>query len=138
MKQLTALFIMASVVTFLLAGYYFIEGWRFSYSSVQTKGEIIGFVVKPSQNNVTRAEMLNYPVIHFETQTKEPFTFTSQWGFNPHKYKVGDKVYILYHPHNPNHVYMGNYLLIWMRFVLVLLAAVFFLLLASVTSKKRQ
>lgn len=134
MKQLTFFLILASVATFLLAGYFFIEGWRFTRDSIQTEGKIIAFVSKPSQNNINRAEILHYPVINFKTKTGDAVTVNGQVGFYLHKYKIGDMVPVLYHPHDPRHAIVGNQFAIWLRFALVVIAAIFFMVLACVTS----
>lgn len=135
MKYLTYLLILASVATFLLAGYYFVESWRLTLHSVHTKGQISNFISQPSQNtNLHPNEVINYPVISFQTPQGATFTFTSKSSFYPHNYQIGDKIDVLYHPHDPRHAAMGNYISIWLRFVLVLLAAWLFAVLACISS----
>ncbi|KTC76883.1 DUF3592 domain-containing protein [Legionella brunensis] len=134
MKQLTFFLILASVVTLLLSGYYFVEGWRFTHNSIQTDGKIISFVTKTSQNNVNRAETLHYPLIRFQTKEGQSITFTGQFGFYLHKYEVGDSIPVLYHPHAPNHAIVGKFIAIWLRFIIVFIAALLFIALACLTS----
>ncbi|ASQ44843.1 DUF3592 domain-containing protein [Legionella clemsonensis] len=138
MRSLTALLILASVATFLLAGYYLIEAWRITHNTVATRGEVISFVVKPSQNNVARATMLRYPIVRFKNKTGDTITATAHLGYYLHQYKVGEHVPVLYHVHNSNHVAIGNPIAIWIRFVLVFIAALFFTVLACVTAMTRN
>ncbi len=134
MKPLSYLLMLASAITFLLAGYYLIESWRLTLKSVQVQGEIISFVVKPSQNNIYRAEMLSYPVVRFETVEGKTVVFTSQFGFHPpYHYQPGDQVDVLYHPHNLEHATLGNFLISWLRFGVISIAAVFLTLLAYIS-----
>ncbi|KTD07495.1 hypothetical protein A8135_02520 [Legionella jamestowniensis] len=138
MRSLTALLILASVATFLLAGYYFIEAWRITYNTVATKGQVVSFEVKPSQNNVARAEMLHYPVVRFKDKTGDTITAPARLGYYLHHYNIGDKVPVLYHSHDPKHVAIGNHIAIWMRFFLVFMAALFFTVIACITSLNRK
>ncbi|WED43138.1 DUF3592 domain-containing protein [Legionella cardiaca] len=138
MKQLTFFLVLATVATFLLAGYYLIEGWRFTHNSIQTDGKIVNFIIKPSQNNVNRAAMLHYPVVNFKTKTGKNVTATSQIGFYLHKYEMGDVVPLLYHEHDTNHVVIGKFIALWMRFAIVLIAALIFMILACITSLSRK
>ncbi|CEK11996.1 DUF3592 domain-containing protein [Legionella hackeliae] len=138
MKSLTALLILASVATFLLAGFYFVEAWRFTHNTISTKGQVVSFQSRPSQNNVARAETLQYPVIRFKTKTGDTITTTANLGFYLHQYRVGDSIPVLYHKHDPKHVTVGNNIAIWMRFCFVFIAALLFGVLACVTAIKRK
>ncbi|KTD18116.1 DUF3592 domain-containing protein [Legionella jordanis] len=131
MKQFASLLILASAASFLLAGYYFIEAWHITHHSVQTTGTIVGFVAKTSQNNLSRAQVLHYPVIRFSTQKGQIIEFQSQLGFYPSAPHLNESITVIYHPDHPKHNYANSYFILWLRFSLVLLAAFFFALLAT-------
>ena len=137
MKPLMVILILASAITFLLSGFYFIESWRFTLYSEQTKGKIISFVSQPSLNSIRHAKILSYPVISFQTKEGQKVSFTSKTGFYPRSHHIGDTIDILYHPHNLQHTTIGYYPTIWLKFFATFFAGIVLAVLAYISHKEQ-
>lgn len=136
MKRLTGVLIVLATAIFLLSGYYFIEAWRFTTNSVQTQGEIISFISKPSHANLHKAKLRNYPVVQFKTQQDQVISFTGQHGYSSRGFNIGDRVDVIYHPHNPQHASLGNSTACWWRFIFIFFAALILTILACINHSR--
>jgi Protein of unknown function (DUF3592) len=89
-----------------LGVFYFIKTTEFKKKAIPTSGRIIDLA--------TRATKAGYaPIIQFQNQKGNQFTYTSYDFRKAGFYKKGDSIDILYDPENPNKVMLNNYFSIW-------------------------
>ena len=96
-----------SVIVLLIVGVVFLivgiairnQQKSFAKTGVYTDAEVVNLVSHRSDNSITYR-----PEVKFTTKSGETVQVVHSSGSNPPRYKVGDKVEIIYAPDNPYHI----------------------------------
>jgi hypothetical protein len=83
------------------------------------KGRVVwGEVVEVVQRNDWEGDLMNYPVVEFETEGGRFVKFESKAGTNWKAYSAGQAVQVLYDPDDPEKAVVHSFLSVWLGPVL--------------------
>jgi len=80
--------------------------------AVRSQGVVVDYKMGRKKKNGRRSSSL-FPVVTYTTRENHEIKFVSSFGSTPAKYKIGEKVTVLYDPRDPNEAQIEGYMEQW-------------------------
>ncbi len=134
-------FILVGIVCIIAATFLTYSARSFLKSTILTEGTVVGL---PSQ--LVDGRMTYFPIVSYQNQSGEIFTYRAREGSSPAAFAVGDRIQLFYEKSNPQIAKIETFANLWMRtmvflgvgIILLLAALIMRILLRSKTRKINQ